>query len=476
MNSRLRWWAIPFMTLLILGALVCAFLSPLIVHTHAAASSGATLTLSVNAGPPTSKIKLTGSGFGTSETVILTFDTVQLGTTITSASGTFSNTESIPRTALPGPHQVQARGETSQLSARASFLVQTNWATDGYNAQRTHNNPYENVLNTSNVSKLVLSWRYKTNKAIQTAPVIADGIVYIGSTDTYLYAIDAQTGVLKWSHKLGQMLTPAAVANGMVYIGAEYGFLYALDDKMGQLKWSYSIAYAGYGSAPVVVGGTLYYDTGNFQLFALNAKTGVLKWAVGLDNAMIESSVAVSNGVVYVGLASGHVAALDAQTGALKWDVFVSLNGVGGELVVVKGFVYVSNFYTIFALDAQTGGLIWDYYDAIPNSSSSVAVAHGMVYAGMGNTLYAFNALTGQILWKYVAGSVIDPSPTVAAGVVYFCSSDGNLYVLNALQGTKEWSYAGNFALSSPATVNGTVYVGSYSGALDAFRLPPVQS
>ena len=471
MNSLLRLWTIPFIALLILAALVYVFLSPFTVHTRVLASTGASLTLSVRVGPPTSKIKLTGSGFGASETVILTFDTTPLGSTTANASGTFSATESIPQTALPGTHQVQAGGVTSHLLAQASFLVQTNWSTDGYNAQHTHTNPYENVLNTSNVSKLVLGWSYKTTNSIQTSPVIANGIVYIGSTDSYLYALDAQTGTLKWKHKLGPILTPAAVASGMVYIGAEYGYLYALDALTGQLKWSYAIANGGLGSAPVIVGGTLYYDTGSFQLFALDAKTGVLKWAIGLDDAMINSTVAVSNGVLYVDLDSGHLAALDAQTGALKWDVFVSLNGVGSELVVAKGLIYVSNYDTLFALDTQTGGVIWDYYDAIPNSSISVAVAHDRVYAGMGSTLYAFNALTGQILWKYVAGSVIDPSPTVANGVVSFCSSDGNLYMLDAVQGTKVWSYNGYFALSSPVTVDGMVYAGSFSGALDAFRL-----
>lgn len=474
MNTFLRWRGNLVLVLIVLGSLTAAFVSPLIVHTPAAASSGASLTLSVRTGPPTSHVKLTGSGFGTSETVSLTFDTVLLGTTMTSQSGTFSYTVMISGSALPGTHQMQALGETSQRSAQASFLVQTNWAADGYNAQRTHQNPYENVLNTSNVSKLILDWLYQTKQAIQTSPIIVDGIVYIGSTDTYLYALDAQTGTLKWKQKLGLMLSSVAVANRVVYIGSEYGTLYALDAKTGLLKWSYSIVGGGLPAAPVVVGGVAYFDSGNFQMYALDAKTGTLKWAASLETG-VGSSVAVSNGVVYVGLSSGHVVALDTQTGAVKWDSVVSPNAVGSELVVANGLVYVSAD-SIYALDARTGALVWSYLASYPASAFSVAVANGMVYAGLSSTLYAFNAKTGQVLWTYVAGSGIVPSPTEAAGVVYFCSSDGNLYALDAQQGTKLWSYTGNFALSSPTIVNGIVYVGSYSGALDAFHLAPAQT
>ena len=56
------------------------------------------------------------------------------------------------------------------------------------------------------------------------------------------------------------------------------------------------------------------------------------------------------------------------------------------------------------------------------------------------------------------------PHPPLAAGVVYVGSNDFNVYALNALTGEKIWSYVtGNYVYSSPAVVEGVVYVRSYS-------------
>lgn len=468
MNLLWRWRSTTLLALIVLGALVLAFLPSLTVHTPASASSGASLTLSASAGPPMMTIQLIGSGFEATESVSLTFDTTPLGTTISSASGTFSVSEKISHSALLGTHSLQAIGETSRRSAQASFLVQANWTVDGFNAQRTHANPFENVLSRANVSHLVLNWQHQTQNALETSPVIVNGIAYISSMDNSLYAIDAQSGTLKWSQKLAQMLTTPAVADSTIYVGSEYGTLYALDATTGVLKWSRSLSGTPI-STPVVTGGLVYTGT-SFSMYALNAITGIVKWSKGLQT-IVGSSVAISNNVVYVGLASGHVVALNARTGGLIWDAPVTLNAIGGELVVANGLVYLTSA-SLFVLDARTGAPVWDYLVTYPSASFSVAVANGMVFAGLGsNTLYAFNALSGQVMWTYAAGSVIIPSPTVANGVVYFCSSDGYLYTFDALHGTKLWSDAGNFALSSPSIVYGIVYVGSFGGALDAFHL-----
>jgi outer membrane protein assembly factor BamB len=46
---------------------------------------------------------------------------------------------------------------------------------------------------------------------------VADGVVYIGGSDGYLYALDASTGTKLWSFAGGA--SSPAVVNGMVYGG-----------------------------------------------------------------------------------------------------------------------------------------------------------------------------------------------------------------------------------------------------------------
>lgn len=127
---------------------------------------------------------------------------------------------------------------------------------------------------------------------------------------------------------------------------------------------------------------------------------------------------------------------------------------------------------------------------------SSPAVADGIVYVGSADgRLYAFNESGGTSctgvprscapLWQGVTGDIISySSPAVVDGVVYIASADGRLYAFDA-QGNSGcggsprmcnplWTGSigdqGGFnVFSSPTVVNGVVYVGSNKHMLHAF-------
>lgn len=72
-------------------------------------------------------------------------------------------------------------------------------------------------------------WTYTTGGSVWTAPVVADGMVYFGSLDHYVYCVDEITGALIWSYDTGasRLLGSGALANGVYYTGNENGNLYA---------------------------------------------------------------------------------------------------------------------------------------------------------------------------------------------------------------------------------------------------------
>ena len=64
---------------------------------------------------------------------------------------------------------------------------------------------------------------------MDSSPAFADGVVYFGSTDDYLYALDATTGQEKWKFKMGgHAVSSPVVAGGVVYVGSSDGYLYAI--------------------------------------------------------------------------------------------------------------------------------------------------------------------------------------------------------------------------------------------------------
>ena len=127
---------------------------------------------------------------------------------------------------------------------------------------------------------------------------MANGVVYVSSTDGNLYALNASTGAKLWSNPAVSYSSPA-VANGVVYIGST-----ALNASTGAVLWGFNTGYnAGddiFTSSPAVANGVVYIATENGNMFALNASTGAQLWTYPAGDV----SPVVVNGTLYVGSAA----------------------------------------------------------------------------------------------------------------------------------------------------------------------------
>ena len=359
----------------------------------------------------------------------------------------------------------QAPDNVSNASATTSTAPSPADWTEFHRDNMQRWNPYETVLGVGNVGGLQLKWqapigsdRFPTE--VMSTPAVVNGVVYIGSTDNNVYALNASTGAKLWSFATGNAIysSAPAVANGVVYIGSTDNNVYALNASTGAKLWSYTAANQVW-SSPAVANGVVYISEFGGNVYALNASTGALIWTYATGNNLF-SAPAVANGVVYLGADNGILYALNASTGALLWS-YTTGNYVDSSPAVANGVVYVgSDDNNLYALNASTGALLWSYQTG-SYVDSSPAVANGVVYVGShdGN-IYALNASTGAKLWSYATGYQVRSSPAVANGVVYIGSDDNNLYALNASTGALLWSYdTGYIVISSPTIVDGVVYL-----------------
>jgi outer membrane protein assembly factor BamB len=339
-------------------------------------------------------------------------------------------------------------------------------------------------------------WTFATQGEVWSSPTVKDGVVYFGSDDHFLYAVDVATHQLKWKFETGDLVrSRPAVAAGTVYFTSDDNYLYAVDAQTGKETWRFDMGKAvmprepiprGWDymqSSPAVADGVVYVGSANPNFYAVDAKTGQEKWRfkAGL---YVRSSPAVVNGVVYFGDWLGKLFALDAQTGQEKWN-FNTGDSVVPSPTVVDGVVYVGSKYPcLFALDAQNGQKKWcfSYPSSIAWVESSAAVADGVVYVGSSDwmRLNAVDAATGKLRWYFNTKG--DPwcSPAVAEGVVYIGATGGYFYALDAAAGRELWRVRTDSALktmdvrfdggvvSSPAVVDGIVYFGSMDGKLYA--------
>ena len=76
--------------------------------------------------------------------------------------------------------------------------------------------------------------RPESGGGVYCSAAVANGVVYFGSDDKNIYALDARTGALLWNYTTGaKVVSSPAVANGMLFIGSEDTYMYAfhLPDK-----------------------------------------------------------------------------------------------------------------------------------------------------------------------------------------------------------------------------------------------------
>jgi outer membrane protein assembly factor BamB len=306
-----------------------------------------------------------------------------------------------------------------------------------------------------------LKWKFQTNGRVVSSPAIAGGVVYIGSTDGRLYALDLQTGAKKWEFRTGSRIASSpAVDGGAVFFESYDGNFYALNKSDGSLKWKFAVPGERRFAAPGIHGalpkGDTMPDPFDFYL----------------------SSPAVWNETVYFGSGDGNVYALDAANGVKRWS-FRTGDVVHASPAIADGKLYIGSWDSWFyALDAKTGAQVWRFKTGEDHNiynqvgiAGSAAVADGTVYFGCRDSnFYAVDASSGKERWRYNnGGSWVIASPSVRGGTVYFATADTGLFTaLDAKSGAKKWALDYNHWLmfSSPAVVGDMAYIGSHAGKL----------
>ncbi len=319
-----------------------------------------------------------------------------------------------------------------------------------------------------------IKWAFDTGGPIVGSPAIADGVVYIASLSSYLYALDEQGGQEKWKFKSRMPIASSpAVADGLLYFVSSTGALAAIDTTTGQPRWVFAGEYerkfeakglhgypnAGqvipdawdmFTSSPAVANGKVYFGTGDGNVYAVDAKSGILQWKFATGD-VVHASPAVAGGTVFVGSWDGNFYALDAESGAQKWvfeagrdPSYHNQVGFQSSPAVVDGTVYVGcRDAHVYALDAATGRKKWDYPTSKSWVNGTPAVRDGVVYVGTSDTarFMAIDAKTGRLRWTFDAKAYIFSSAALAGELALFGSHNGKLYAVNTRSGALAWEF-----------------------------------
>ncbi|TMC92339.1 MAG: hypothetical protein E6J22_09625 [Chloroflexi bacterium] len=113
-------------------------------------------------------------------------------------------------------------------------------------------------------------WSSKAGDSIDSSPTVDNSVVYVGSHDHRLYAVDATTGDEYWNYATrGRVDSSPAVADGVVYVGSHDHTLYALSAQAGEKLWSYTTG-GSIISSPTVADGAVFVGSNDHNLYAFN--------------------------------------------------------------------------------------------------------------------------------------------------------------------------------------------------------------
>jgi outer membrane protein assembly factor BamB len=87
--------------------------------------------------------------------------------------------------------------------------------------------------------------------------------------------------------------------------------------------------------------------------------------------------------------------------------------------------------------------------------SAPLSLAGDLVFAGLQNGIVAaLDARTGALTWEFRTGRAVRSSPAVVDGVLYVGSSDYRLYAIDAMTGAKRWSFATGGRVTAAPSAN----------------------
>ena len=342
--------------------------------------------------------------------------------------------------------------------------------------------------------------RLSTTPINSSVAIGPNGIIYVGSTDGKLYALNPKNlSEIKWIFpRNGTVISidssPAIGPDGTIYFGADDHRFYALYPD-GSCRWFHDDGLCGIltggdiDSSPAIDSdGTVYFGSDDHSLYAIKAD-GTCKWSTCgfATNGSIDSSPALGpDGAIYFGSDDNRLYALNPD-GSCRWFGDDGSCGIltGGDIdsspaISQDGILYVgSDDKRFYAIDTDNGDVKWSYPTDDLISSSPAIAANGTVYIGSGDSiLYSFAPDSNIPKWIFTeAGSGIRSSPVIDSyGTVYFGSEDGRLYAVTADNGCK-WSQLSNRcglplggSLTAPPTISpdGTIYIGSDEGYIYA--------
>ncbi len=204
-------------------------------------------------------------------------------------------------------------------------------------------------------------WRYETKGEISSGANFFESVVLFGSQDATLYALDMESGELKWSHSIeDQIQCGATVAGDRCFLAGCDSKLHIVGLQDGKEISSIGIN-APTGTTAAALGDAVLFGTEQGTFFSIDYREPKVnwKWEDPSGPTSIRSSAAVTETHVVFGARNRKVVALNPKDGKEIWTTTVKAK-VDGSPIIAGNRIYAgSTDGRLYTLDLANGKVLW---------------------------------------------------------------------------------------------------------------------
>jgi outer membrane protein assembly factor BamB len=314
---------------------------------------------------------------------------------------------------------------------------------------------------------LEVLWRFPTQDSVEGTAAIVNGVVYVGSMDSHLYAINLKTGKQKWSLATGPIKTPVGVHGDAVYVGDDDGGFHCVDAVTGKERWKFTVE-AAITSGVNFSGDRILFGSENETLHCLD-KNGKEIWSFRVPGGPVMGTPAIIGGRTFVSGCDSNLHILSTDNG--KEIATLPLDGQTGSSVAVKDkTLYVGTMSNqVLAIDLAKPSVTWRYESprGQPFYASAAVTDALVIVGGRDKRVHALDRKTGKEVWQRLTGRKVDSSAVVDGNRVFVGSSDGSFYVLDRSDGKPLQKFPlgrRGEILASPAIAEHCLVIGTREG------------
>jgi len=305
------------------------------------------------------------------------------------------------------------------------------------------------------------TWELPGKAPLRENPSYNNGIVYFGSDDKQVYAMDSETGEILWKFPTGgRISSPPVPYKDYIYAASTDGSLYKINSD-GKHIWKKEVGLLVQSRFAIDTRGI--YLCNNQGLISALAHDGSIIWEHPCDEK-VYSPLVQDQKSVFIPTWDGVVVALNKEKGSINWKQKIGSHFLTSTpLLLEEQIILGDTDGMLVSLDKKSGDVKWGYQTQEQIVSSPVSYKNRIYLAS--DKLYCLSA-RGKKIWEYEPATVVGLNLSIVQNKVTMVDKNNTLYFVHTESGRCFKKISSENSLLSILYANNRIYAGTQNGNL----------